>query len=240
MTDAHTPRCQAPDIARMISRYEHGLLTSAERQRLEAHVLGCDACFAELERGSIVCEACQAPGLAAALTERPVRGVALLRCPAIALMTAGLLLCILMLGKPGPPTELTDFPTEVTLTDIPRAGGTGEVLNELIRAGSGHLNLGHYAQAERFLRTARERAPEDPRAAYLLGLVIALRGDPEGAIPHLTAAAEESADATWLLAIAYLKSGRADRARDLLADIAARGGPHAADALTLSHNIWPN
>lgn len=242
MTDHQDARCQAPALAAMIPRYEHGLLEDGERQRFEAHLLGCDDCFAELERGAILREAFDAPGVLGALEAAQPGGWArlgvLLRRPEFALMVGCLVLFALTLEKASPPDELARFPTEVQVTEALRAGAPEDALAELIRAGSGHLNLGQYEQAEQFLRAARERVPHDPTAAHLLGLAIALQGDPGGAIPHLEAAAEESAEASWLLALAYLKCGSPETARRLLGEIAAAGGARAEDARALIRRVW--
>lgn len=40
-------KCTNPELGAMITRYELGLLTDAERQKFEEHLLSCNACFAD-------------------------------------------------------------------------------------------------------------------------------------------------------------------------------------------------
>ncbi len=50
--DREPSRCAQPDGDRLLGSYLFGLLDRGERARFEEHLLGCDACFAELERSA--------------------------------------------------------------------------------------------------------------------------------------------------------------------------------------------
>ncbi len=69
MTERETSACARPELAALIARYEHDLLDADERRRLEDHLLECDTCFSELERGARVAGALRdhAPALLRAL-----------------------------------------------------------------------------------------------------------------------------------------------------------------------------
>jgi hypothetical protein len=45
-------KCTRADLQVLLGRYEFDTLGVQERHAVEAHVLECDVCFAELERGA--------------------------------------------------------------------------------------------------------------------------------------------------------------------------------------------
>lgn len=51
-----TPPCQEPALERLLGSWELGLLSSEEALRVEAHVLGCDACFESVYASAPVAE----------------------------------------------------------------------------------------------------------------------------------------------------------------------------------------
>lgn len=54
-SDLSTQGRHCPEAAAgLLARYEFGTLSDDERRAFELHLLECDACFAELERGSAV------------------------------------------------------------------------------------------------------------------------------------------------------------------------------------------
>lgn len=46
--------CAHPDVGRLLVRYEFGAVSTQEKALFERHLFECDACFAELERGSVL------------------------------------------------------------------------------------------------------------------------------------------------------------------------------------------
>ena len=44
--------CAREDLHRLLTRYEFGAITAEEKVAFERHVLECDACFEDLERGA--------------------------------------------------------------------------------------------------------------------------------------------------------------------------------------------
>ncbi len=270
MTERPTSTCHEPEVGDLIGRYEHGLLTGEEKRRFEAHLLECDHCFAELERGAEVASAMRAhaPALRHALqpqpaarvsgAERGTRGTSapgaghgwsalargarrFWRGPVWVPAAVAALLLLFLLNAPWrtpDPEDLVRYPTQVAAEDLMRAGDRPGALAELLAAGGGHLNAGDYGAAVRFLRAARDRAPEDARAAAWLGLALALGGRPEDALGHLEAAAAapdtaRPAQALWTLAHCYLDLGRTDDAHAVLMRIRDEEDPYAHEAARL-------
>ncbi len=257
MAEHETSRCARPELAALLACYEHDLLEAEERRRFEDHLLECDACFAELERGARVTAAMRehAPDLLRALHRREATSVSAghalrrlaravlegLRRPAILAPVLAALVIAVVLLRPGsaPPdlAGLATFPTDIVAGSEVRAPGTAETdaLRELLATGRGHIAAGNFAAAERFLQAARDRTPESTEAAWLLGLALALQGAPERAIAPLEFAAA-SPDSTarvmgqWILANCYLKLGEVDQARSRLEQVRAAGGPFAGSA----------
>jgi len=276
MADSKTPACARPELGALIARFEHDLLDEEERRRLEEHLLECDACFAELERGARVAATFRdhAPELLRALNRGPAAtdagapalrrfgrlvqvGLTGLRRPAIlaSVLAAAVVAIVLLRPHPGrlDITQWARFPTDVAVTADVRGASGPEVgappaeagaetpaagpdeLDELIATGRGHIAAGNYGSAERFLSAARERAPESPEVAWLLGLALALGAAPERAIVPLefAAASPDSATATlalWILANCHLRLEQADRAVQRLEEVRAGGGPYAEEA----------
>src|SRR5262245_6452826 len=54
--------CSRPDLRAMMARYEFGAVDHDERATVDAHLLSCDVCVAELERGTTVVDAMRADG----------------------------------------------------------------------------------------------------------------------------------------------------------------------------------
>jgi tetratricopeptide (TPR) repeat protein len=224
--------CEFSDL---LLRYELGALSNEERRSFEAHLLECDDCFAELERGSAAVAKMRerAPALRRVLHEaEEPQGVRLrdltsrLRVwlrPQIAVpVLVGLLLVAVGVREwvlSPDPARLASFPAEEIATGTVRAGSAADPPAELVESGAGYFNLGRYDEAARFFRAALEHDPEHARAAYLLGLSLALAGESEEAIPHLEKASRlspEQLKAFWVLANAYLVAGRDEDARAVL------------------------
>lgn len=54
MSDRSDSVCAHPDVGRLLVRYEFGAVSTQEKALFERHLFECDACFAELERGSLL------------------------------------------------------------------------------------------------------------------------------------------------------------------------------------------
>jgi len=276
MTDSSDKTsCPRPDLERLLGRYEFDALSAEERSLFERHVLECDACFAELERGSLAMSVLREHAesflgvldethtMPAAPEPRRLPGRASVRerlratllrpwvvVPAAAVITLGI--GILRWAQPPDYARLATFPREEMRTTALRGPATGDAVRELLDSGAGYFNLGHYDEAVRHFRAARERDPALFEAAYALGLALALAGDAQGAIPHLEKAVElaevELAQAQptagdrrdrarWTLANAYLKSGDVGSARRELGHLEPAAGELAARARALSREL---
>ncbi len=242
----------------LLTRYEFGALSPEERRAFEAHVLECDACFAELERGSVAAAAlaASAPALREALrsgeaigargaptVRARLRGLlerlprARLLAPALAALVATAVVTIRLAGAPGF-TRLASFPTEELASDVVRGPGVTDAVRELMAAGAAYFDLARYGEAATRFRAALERDPGSAEAAYLLGLCGVFDGRLREAIPSLESAVrlaggELRPKAEWVLANAYLKAGRLDDARAALASLGAGEGEYAARARDL-------
>jgi tetratricopeptide (TPR) repeat protein len=236
----------------LLARYEMGRLSDEERRRFEAHVLSCDACFAELERSSAVAETMRrdAARLLEALVQRRRRAVLtgplgwravlarLLRWPVLVPAGAVVLLLVgLWISGQRDPRRLAQFPTDPLPTELVRAPAAPEPARELLEAGRAHFNLGHYDEAARRFEAALRWGSEEPATRYLLGVSLALAGRTEEAIPHLEAAASAPDSlgraARWVLANAHLAEGDIAAARRLLRELARGEGPLAQRARRL-------
>lgn len=77
------------------------------------------------------------------------------------------------------------------------------------------LQSGHFGDAESVCRTALAQAPEHPHALHLMGLVLALRHEPQQALPLLQKAAQLQPDAPEIhfdLAHAFSDTGKLEDA----------------------------
>jgi tetratricopeptide (TPR) repeat protein len=245
-------------MAHLLARYEFGALSDEERKAFEAHVLECDSCFAELERGSIAVAALRDRALewraalrgepAGARRAAPSVGERLrallgrlpsprLLVPALAVLLAAVVVTVRLAGPPGF-TRLATFPTEDVASGVVRGPAADDAVRELMDAGAGYFDLGRYDEAAVRFRAALARDPQAADAAYLLGLCDALSGRVREAIPTLENAARLAGGdlrpkATWVLANAYLKAGRLDDARRTLESLSAGEGESAAAARDL-------
>jgi tetratricopeptide (TPR) repeat protein len=255
MTDREAPgACTSPELRQLLARYEFGALTPEERVAFEKHILECDACFAELERGepTVATMRERASSYVRILREEASRGRARARSPLWlrpwALVPAAVILVALVLSQvpkmigPQPYGDLASFPREEVASDVVRAPGVRDAVRELMEAGAGYFDRGRYADAQRFFRAALDRDPEQAEAAYLLGLSLALSGRAGEASAYLEAAVRLSSPtlepkASWALANAYLKAGKIDEATRTL-DLLGRGvGGYAEKARALRARI---
>jgi tetratricopeptide (TPR) repeat protein len=231
-----------------LAAYEQGLLSPDERRAFETHALECDACFAELARGSRAAEALRRRGLALkqAVAERPARQPL---WPALRVafpLAAAVTFAAVLLLRPRSPDlrELATFPHEEPTSALVRAGSLDDGTRELLEAGLSYLELGEHDHAEERFRAAMDRDPSALEAAYLFGLSRVLRGDVESAIEPLEAAAAGAPEGlrskwTWVLANAYLKAGRLEEARAVLEENVSEGGDHSEQAHDLRLQISP-
>jgi RNA polymerase sigma factor (sigma-70 family) len=265
MTAENEPRTGHDPWRERLAYYELGRVSDDERAALERHVLECDACFAELERGSLVTLAARAGcdrlvgAIDAAERERGGSGARLARWlrsvlnPRIAAPAFGALaVLLLVMLRSGPERDdlraLASFPHEGSAAGGVRAPGVSGAVDELLQAGRGYLDTGRYEQARQAFRAAAARDPEHAEATYLAGLGSALAGDLDAAIGELAAAerlasGELAAKIHWSLANAYLKAGRRDEAIAALESLAradtSSGGVYPAAARTLLERLRP-
>jgi tetratricopeptide (TPR) repeat protein len=262
MTEAEArAACSRPQMGALLPRYEFGALTNSERSAFERHVLECEACFEELERGfaaagtlrdhsgeflRVLDEARRETAGSAVPAAR--RGSWLDRVfrapvavPALVVLVATLVITTWLARRPGE-ARFATFPREAMPSETVRAPGTDDAARELMASGAAYCNLGRYDMAARRFRAARERDPSSAEAAYALGLSMALAGDARGAIPHLEAASRlASGDlrdkAGWVLANAYLRAGDGAAARRELSVLATGSGEFAARARELAARL---
>lgn len=215
--EADHSTCADPSIHAMLGRYEFGAVTEEERAAVERHVLACDACFGELERGSAA---------VARLRERSVGFVEVLQTaapdagsvapqearrdgapgrlrarflafrPRLALAVSLGLAAVGSAGwwamaarRAADPARWASFPREVVASSTLRGSESRDAVRELMEAGAGYFDLGRYAEAEHRFRAALEREPDLADAAYMAGLSRALAGDPAGAVGDFELAA---------------------------------------------------
>ncbi len=204
-------------VSARLGRFEFGAFDDAERCAIEAHVLECDACFAELERGAVVAGTMRdtrtrfAALLAGArdATARPDampgerdRGLlARLRgllgpplaprvvAPAFAILLALAIVAVRHFARAPDTAHFATFPRDDLATTIVRGPNVGDAVRELMEAGAGYFDTGRYDEAARRFRAALDRDPTLAEAAYLVGLSTALAGDAEAAVPELDRAA---------------------------------------------------
>lgn len=232
-------------MSALLPAYELGVLSDEDREAFESHVLQCDACFQELERGAAVATELQAnrSRFRRILEEAPAAGwrprevkvrpstLSWLR-PQIAVpaLAAAVAIFMLITRAPGPDyRKLASFPRQVTLPDAVRRGaGRDDAVRELMQAGAGYLDLGRFEEAERHFAAALDRDPGLADAAYFLGLSRVFRGDIDGALTPLERAVEigtgNQPEYTWVLANAYLRAGQITKARETLLSLSAGGG----------------
>ena len=267
MTSAPCPR---PELQALVARYELGALEAAERAAFEQHVLECDACVAELERGARMAEALRegrsrfasllqeepaAPAAAAAapatvsvptprVRQRPEGRVRFFRPRWLAPAAAALLVGagLWQEARRSDIRRWASFPRQIAASGSVRGGAPPDAVTELLDAGASYFNLGQHAEAQRYFRAALERAPDSVPAAYGLGLVLAVSGDLQSAIPLLERAAsraegEQREAVQWVLANASLAQGEREAALRVLALLAASQGAPAARAQDLDRRL---
>ena len=251
--------CSRPEMSVLLPRYEFGALSEIERTTFERHVLECEACFEELERGFAVAQALRdrAPMFVKVLGEaRPdlatsakptgqgqrFRGLgARLLVPALAALVLGIV-SVTWLVRPPREARLATFPREAMPSGTVRAPGTDDAVRELMASGAAYFELGRYDEAARRFRGARERDPSLAEAAYALGLSMALAGDARDALPHLEDASRRATGALrdkarWVLANAYLRAGDGAAARRELSALATGSGDYATRARDLAAQL---
>ena len=227
-------------MSKLVAAYEFGMLPDEERAAFEQHVLECDACFQELERGAPVVSVLRerARDRAESLGEqrsrvvRPQRRWAF-RWPArriAALAGAVAILAVVFLPRlPSGPADYRDFatfPREGPSSTLVRGLGAAGSVAELVEVGLAHLDVGDFEQAELRFDAAVQRDSTSVEALYLLGLSRALQGESVKAVPSLEAAADLAPEnllpkVMWTLANAYVKAGMLEEARVTLRRLAA-------------------
>jgi len=235
---------------------ELGILSKEERLALEAHAMECDACFEAMGRGAAAAAVMRAQSERflsilqdEASTEQSSarssgffsRWFARILRPrhAVPAFAAALLFAVIL--WPRNSSDLRDLAT-FPRPEFPSLGVRGpaspEIRRELLDTGLGYFDLGKYEAAERSFRAMLEKDPEDPEAAYLLGLTLAWRGQPEAARLPLERARQLATDelrphAEWALANAYLGAGELALAKKILEEIESKNGEYAERARQL-------
>lgn len=252
-------RCERPELQRLIGRHEFAALNEEERLALEAHVLECDICFAELELGAEVAALLRerAPDLARTLREPVSRRKSesfvdrLLRIrnelrPRVAVAAAVVLLAasagVFVHSRLSDPARLARFPREELASHLLRGASDKRAVQELLDAGAAHFDLGHYAEAARRFHAALSLDPGQAETAYLAGLSQALAGEVREAIPDLELAArlapeDLQAKVSWVLANAYLATGETAKAIALLENLGRDPGVFGDQARTLLERL---
>jgi tetratricopeptide (TPR) repeat protein len=247
------------EMAGLLPAYELDALSEEERKAFAGHVLECDACFDELERGSVVAAEfrASAPHLSTLLGKEPAApasrgpregGVRLLLGSwlrpqvAVPALAAAVILVVLLPRTPSPDyRELATFPREKTPSAAVRGASDDDAVRELVEVGAGYFDLGRYDEAARHFAAALDRDPELAEAAYFLGLTRALGDEIESALPPLERAAEIGGENHpkygWVLANAYLRAGRIADARRALQVLITGGGEYAEKARDLEERL---
>ena len=232
-------------------------LDQAERESFERHLFECPECAEELETLETIQTALRrVPVVASARPQWRRRWVvaAVATAASVALMAAGLWLYVprtttIARGGPGPEPELpappalsepqrppTVSPDLLALAAIRAPAydpnvlrGDAEEADSAFRKAMELYRRSAYAAAIPGLRSAAQRAPQDPRAAFYLGACQLLVGDVDRGVATLrgvvalgdTPYREES---HLLLAKAHIGLGERGRAREeLQAAIALQG-----------------
>jgi tetratricopeptide (TPR) repeat protein len=227
-------------MSKLVAAYEFGMLPDEERAAFEQHVLECDACFQELERGAAVvsvlrerareyeeCLGEQRSPLVRQQRRRAFRWP-VLRIAAPACAVAVLAVMFLLRRPPGPADyrDFATFPQEGPSSTLVRGLGAAGAVSELVEAGLAHLDVGDFEQAELRFEAAVQRDSTSVEGLYLLGLSRALQGEFVKAVPSLEAAADLAPEnllpkVTWTLANAYVKAGMLEEARVTLRRLVA-------------------
>ncbi len=241
--------------------YELGRLSQEERDRFEGHVLTCDACFAELERGSIVTATLReqrerflaavqplagarsggASGMASRLRSILSRRVL---TPALVAVAAIAVVVLFTSRDQGDVRKWATFPGDIESAELLRAPGSQDPVQEALNIGAGHYDLGHIDEAERYFRAALARDSTSSRASYFLGLCKIRRGKPDEASAPLrdalrTAPTNERSRIAWALANAHLAAGQIEESRRVLEDMIAEGGEWSEEAGLLLQRLPP-
>jgi len=231
---------------------ELGVLSKEERLALEAHAIECDACFEAMGRGAAAAAVMRAQSerflsilqdeesteQASRSTDRFSRWFARILRPRFAVPTFAAALLLAVILWPRGSSDLRDlatFPRPESSSLALRGPASRDTRRELLDMGLGNFDLGKYEAAERSFRTMLEKDPDDPEAAYLLGLTLAWRGQPEAAQLPLERARQLATDelrphAEWALANAYLGAGQHAQAKKLLEEIETKRGEYALRA----------
>ena len=252
-------------MAALLACFETGSVTEEERLELEAHLLECDVCFAELERGSEVVAALVGnrsrwlsllePSTAPQPDRAGVRPVPRARSffrrywswrPVLA-ATAVLVLLAVAASLRLLPTgtgyaALASFPHEKLSADLVRGGQLTDTVREIMETGAGYYDTGRYREAENYFRAALNRDGTLAEAAYLVGLCRIAVEDYAGAVPLLEKAAglaDESlkSRALWALANADLKTRNLASARLILGDLASGNDEYTTMAQKLLERL---
>ena len=250
-------------FAGRLGRYEMGGLTEEERRAVEAHALECDACFAELERGSVVSAAMRdgSTRFAGVLGEGPASGrregpsalgrlgelvrVGLRLRVAVPVLAVALLLAVVSVrhgGRADRYARLASFSRDELATTIVRGPNVRDAVRELMESGAGYFDTGRYDEAARRFRAALDRDPGLAEAAYLLGLSRALADDAAGAVVPLETATRLAGPAlapraSWALSNAHLRLGRVENARTILETLRTSEGEYGSKARALLEQL---
>lgn len=240
-------------FSRLLLIGELGPLSKEERLALDAHALECDACFEAMGRGAAAAAVMHAQKerfLSILQEEAPTeqrsaswgapvsRWFARILRPRHAIPAFAAALLVAAILWPRNSSDLRDlatFPRPEFPSFALRGPASREIRRELLDTGLGNFDLGKYEAAERSFQTMLERDPEDSEAAYLLGLTLAWRGQPEAAQLPLERARQLATDelrphAEWALANAYLGAGQHAQAKKLLEEIESKNGEYALRA----------
>lgn len=217
--------CANPEIGAMITRYEFGLLNQEERKQFEAHLLSCDACFADFYEFAPVAQAMKAHPRECleALQARPGWGTRIkqffqavlddlqtfleplprtIRIPAFALATVSVVAFALFLIAPQ--WQYADLAEIARIADdefptvlrSTRAPTPLQTADSLFQHALYQYKNKNDSVTVRLLQEALALAPAQAAAQFFLGVSLLHAGAADSAIAHLQQAAALQ-DSNW-------------------------------------------
>jgi hypothetical protein len=238
------------DDATLASFYA-GELEDHEEDAVRDHLVDCPTCLAQARDAASFVEAINDEARDVA-GERRFGGGAAWRLAMAAVFAAAAILFMWRTGMR--PFDSTARWRELTVEAAGYApddshgivwrGGEGPAATpeegSLAWAMEPYVAKDYVGAVERLNRRVRDD-PGDEQARFYLGVSLLLTGHPAESVEPLRRVAEESdplsSDASWYLAVAWIKTGDEDRAVALLQDLAAQPGDRGERARALLADI---
>lgn len=254
-------KCTNRQIGDLLWDYQLELLSPADRQRFEAHLLECDHCFQDVYALAPVFERIKAhpqpflqelarPGFWEQAKNRfaGLKEQYLVLSPAVrwglaaAGITALILISILPFRSPDRLADLAVIEPYPFQALSPMGGvGRSEAENTFFR-GMQAYNDGRYHEALPSLQAAIALDSTDAEFQFFLGITYLLAGDAASAIAPLTAAilldpSRFEARARWYLGNAYLLLEDGEKALEELRRVIEGGGEYEFQATVLTRRV---